>query len=323
MPLKKFKDLKEQSLNSLHTIKDWIRFGIGQSYAHNLFYGHGSDNPTDEIIALILRTLELPLDLDTLFLTTNLLPLEKEALFEKLRLRIDERLPVSYLLNEAVFCSQSFYIDQRVLIPRSPVSELIEEQFSPWIEPEKVTSLCDMCTGSGCIGIAAALHLPNLEHTTLVDISQDALDVAKINIARFGLEDYVKPIHSDLWENVSADSKFDVIISNPPYVPKSSMDALPDEYLHEPQFALDGGDDGLYLVDKILADAHNYMSKNGILIVEVGEAQPYLEEKYPNIPFTWLQFINGGEGVFLLTAQELLEHHEDLIQGQNNNSGQV
>ena len=320
MTLKKFADLKEQSLDNLRTIKDWIRFGISQSYAHQLYYGHGSDNPSDEIIALVLRTLELPLDLESLFLTTNLLPLEKEALFEKLRQRIDERVPVSYILNEAIFCNHSFYIDNRVLIPRSPVAELIDEQFSPWIEPDKILSLCDLCTGSGCIGIAATLNLPSLMKTTLVDISQDALDVAQLNINRFGVEDFVETIHSDLFENVPPESQFDIIISNPPYVPTASMEKLPQEYRHEPDFALDGGQDGLHLVDKILADAHNYMSKSGILIVEVGEAQEFLEEKYPDVPFTWLQFLNGGEGVFLLTAQELIDHHDEFAKHANSNT---
>lgn len=309
-------NLKTQCLESLETINDWIRFGISQSYAHNLYYGHGSDNPTDEMIALVLRTLEMPLDVDSLLLTSRLLPMEKEVLFERLCERIDQRIPVSYILKEALFCSTLFYIDKRVLIPRSPVAELIEEQFSPWIEPEKITTFCDLCTGSGCIGLAASMHLPNLEKTTLVDLSEDALDVARMNVERFALEEYTQVVQSDLFDNITPENQFDIIVSNPPYVPTESMLTLPDEYLHEPAFALDGGDDGLLLVDRILLDAPRYLSKNGLLIVEVGEAQPYLEEKYPQIPFTWLQFLSGATGVFLLTAQELNEHLEEIKNAQ-------
>lgn len=314
MPRTKLADLRQECLSSLETVNDWIRFGISQSYSHQLFYGHGSDNPSDEMIALVLRTLELPLDTDSFLLNSRLITSEKELLFERFVLRIDERLPVSYILKEAIFAGQSFFIDQRVLIPRSPMAEMIEEQFSPWIEPDKVTSLCDLCTGSGCIGLAATMHLPNLERTVLIDISPDALDVARTNIERFGLEPYCTAVESDLFNGLKPEESFDIIISNPPYVPSSSMTTLPQEYLHEPHFALDGGSDGLLLVDRILAQAANHLTPHGLLIVEVGESQEYLEKKYPNVPFTWLQFINGGTGVFLLTAQELIEHRQDIEQ---------
>jgi ribosomal protein L3 glutamine methyltransferase len=293
-----------------------IRFAMSEFNKSDLFYGHGTESSLDDAVALILGTLALPPDLDHLYFQTRLLPSEKKLLLSRIERRIEKKEPVAYLISESYFAGLSFYVDNRVLIPRSPIAEVIEEEFSPWIDANNVERILDIGTGSGCIAIASALMCESAL-VDAVDISTDALAVAKINVERYALEEQVRLIQSDLFEKLSSADQYDIIIANPPYVPSSSMKVLPKEYLHEPQGALDGGEDGLKLVDKILVEAINYLTPHGILIVEVGEAQVHLEEKYPGIPFTWLQFSRGGDGIFLLTRQELLEHQKEIQANAN------
>jgi ribosomal protein L3 glutamine methyltransferase len=293
----------EEAVNTFTTVRDFLRWGYSLFNEHDLCYGHGTDNSWDEIVHLVYATLHFSPDSDQDFLDAKLLNSEKKLLAERIQIRVEKRTPVSYLTNEAWFCGLSFYVDERVIIPRSPMAELIEAEFSPWVESGKINKILDLCTGSACIAIACSANFPDAE-VDAVDISEEALAVAKKNVSQYGLEDTVNLIHSDLFKNLPR-KQYDVIISNPPYVPESVYDALPNEYMHEPSLALKAGKDGLKTVDEILKQAGKYLTPNGILIVEVGELQPLVEQAYPAIPFTWLQFEHGEDGVFLLTAQEL------------------
>jgi ribosomal protein L3 glutamine methyltransferase len=304
------KKIQEASEN-LETINDLIRFSISEFNKNELFFGHGTENSLDDAVALVLASLHLPPDLDAAYFQTKILPSEKKLILERIQRRIETREPVAYLISEIYFAGFHFYVDKRVLIPRSPIAELLEEEFSPWIDGDSIERILDVGTGSGCIAIASALYFPTAS-VDAIDINADALAVAQINADRYDLGDQLRLIQSDLFEKLTPADKYDVIIANPPYVPSSSMETLPEEYRHEPTLALDGGPDGLKLVDKILVQALDHLTPNGILIVEVGEAQQNLEEKYPNIPFTWLQFNRGGDGIFLLTAEELKEYHSEI-----------
>ena len=286
-----------------HTILDFLRYGISRANATKLYYGHGTDNAWDDILALILGTLSLPIDLGTEWLQARLTKEEKALLARQLEQRIIARVPVPYLTHEAYFCDLSFYVDERVLIPRSPIAELIKEQFSPWIDADDVTQVLDLCTGSACIAIACCYAFPDAE-VDAVDISQDALVVAEMNLQRHGLEDVLTLIESDCFANVPS-KRYDIIVSNPPYVGHEEMQTLPQEYGHEPKLALETTNNGLAIVEKILISAHAYLSDHGILVVEVGNSEEALLEAYPQVPFTWLDFEHGGQGVFLLTCQQL------------------
>lgn len=287
------------------TVRDFIRYAVTHFNQANLVYGHGTDNGWDEAVNLVLSALHLPPDIDNNVLDAKLAMTEKKILAEKIKRRVEDRVPVPYLVNESWFAGLNFYVDERVIIPRSPIAELLEDELSPWVEMENVQNILDMCTGSGCIAVSAALTFPEAL-VDAVDLSEDALEVAKINVKRFGLEENINLIHSDVFEGLPG-KRYDIIISNPPYVGKVEYDALPTEYTHEPEQSLLCGDDGLAVVRKILAQAENHLTPNGILIVEVGYSQELLEVEYEGVPFTWLQFERGGEGVFLLTAEELRE----------------
>lgn len=296
-------DLYLKSTQHFHSILDFLRFGYSRASEANLFYGHGTDNAWDEIRALVLGSLALPFDLDPMWLQASLTNEEKALLCERLSRRIHDRVPVPYLTHEAYFCGLSFYVDERVLIPRSPIAELIEQQFSPWIDAEKVTHVLDLCTGSGCIAIACCEAFPQAQ-VDAVDISDDALAVADMNRRRHGLEDELTLIKSDCFDAVPP-CHYDLIVSNPPYVSHDEMRTLPDEYRHEPNLALEAMDQGLAMVANILRCAASYLSEQGILVVEVGNTQDALLEAYPEVPFTWLDFERGGHGVFLLTREQL------------------
>ena len=288
------------------SIIDFLRFGLSQANAANLYYGHGTDNAWDDMLALVLGSLSLPSDLDPLLLQSQLTDDEKALICLNLERRIHDRVPVPYLTQESYFCDLPFYVDERVLIPRSPIAELIKQQFSPWIAEENVEHVLDLCTGSGCIAIACCYAFPDAI-IDAVDISPDALDVAEINLQDHGVEDMLTLIESDCFDAIPA-TKYDIIISNPPYVGHEEMDILPDEYRHEPVLALETTNNGLAIVEKILAQAHDYLSEHGILVVEVGNSEEALLEAYPHVPFTWLDFEQGGHGVFLLTCQQLKEY---------------
>jgi len=296
-----------EAIQELDTIRDFVRWGVTQFNQAELVYGHGTDNAWDEAVNLILTLLSLPPDIDTSILDAKVLLSEKKIIVEKIKKRVEERTPVPYLVNESWFAGLNFYVDERVIIPRSPIAELLDEEFSPWVDGNDVQNILDLCTGSGCIAISAALVFPQAQ-IDAVDISPDALAVAQINVERFGLEDSVHLVQSDLFSQIQA-KRYDIIISNPPYVTQLEYNALPKEYIHEPRQALFGGEDGLAFVRRILEQAHEYLTSTGILIVEIGFAQEKLEAEFPSIPFTWLQFERGGEGVFLLTAEELREHY--------------
>ncbi len=299
----------DEAVNELHTLQDMLRWTVSRFNAAGLFYGHGTDNAWDEAVQLVLPTLYLPLDVPPEVRDSRLTSSERHRIVERVIRRINERTPVSYLTNIAYFCGMEFFVDERVLIPRSPIGELIENRFEPFLSQEP-TRIMDLCTGSGCIGIACAHMFPEAE-VDIVDISPDALAVAEQNIADHGLEQQVIPLRSDLLRDVPKD-KYDLLVTNPPYVDQEDMDSLPDEFRHEPELGLAAGSDGLKLVRRILANAPDYLKENGILICEVGNSMIHMEEQYPHIPFTWLEFDNGGHGVFMLTRQQLVDCAEDF-----------
>jgi ribosomal protein L3 glutamine methyltransferase len=290
----------------LKTIRDFIRFAMSRFNAEGLYYGHGTDNAWDEAIALILHTLHLPHDINPTILDANLTQEERKKIYELIVERVEKRIPVPYLTHEAWFFGLPFYVDERVLIPRSPIAELIERHFQPWIDPDKVERILDLCTGSGCIAIACAKAFPGVE-IDASDMSSDALMVAKINILRHAVEDQVHLYQSDLFMSLP-EKKYNIIVSNPPYVSTEEMFNLPNEFKHEPQLGLAAGTTGLDIATRILQEASHYLTSDGILIVEVGNSEYALVETYPTLPFTWLEFERGGSGVFMLTAEQLKEH---------------
>ena len=288
----------------LFTVRDYIRYAVSRFNAAQLFFGHGSDNAWDEAVYLTLHTLNLPLDRLEPFLDARLLPHERELLLDLYTRRCQDRLPAAYLTNEAWLGEHRFYVDDRVIVARSFIAELLDEQLAPWIDdPWAVESALDLCTGSGCLAILTALAFPNAE-LAAVDLSEDALSVAARNVADYHLTDRVELIHSDAFTKLVG-RKFDLIISNPPYVNAESVAALPPEYLHEPELALGSGEDGLDFTRIILREAKKHLTENGILIVEIGHNRDELEAAYPTLPFTWLDTTAGDEFVFLLHAADL------------------
>jgi ribosomal protein L3 glutamine methyltransferase len=292
--------------NELFTIRDYIRYAVSRFYEAQLFFGHGTDNAWDDALALTLHTLSLPHHIDPRILDARLLPKEREKLYQLINQRVEKRIPVPYLTHEALFAGLSFYVDERVLIPRSPIAELIENQFQPWIDVDRLETILDLCTGSGCIAIACAKHFPEcIVHAS--DVSEDALAVAKINVLRHEMENQVHLHHADLFSGLP-NIKYDLIVSNPPYVGALEMTTLPAEYQHEPHMALAAGKEGLDIVNRILKDAPRFLTDHGILIVEVGNTEEALIDQMPDVPFTWLEFERGGGGVFLMTAQQLKQY---------------
>jgi ribosomal protein L3 glutamine methyltransferase len=290
--------------NELITVRDYIRYAVSRFTAAQLFFGHGSDNAWDEAVYLTLHTLSLPLDRLEPFLDARLLPHERETLLEIYRRRCEDRLPAAYLTNEAWLGDYRFYIDDRVIVPRSFIAELLQEQLSPWVEdPWAINNALDLCTGSGCLAILTALAFPEAQ-VDAVDLSKDALAVAERNIGDYSLNERVHPIYSDAFSQLKG-KKYDLIISNPPYVNADSVAALPPEYLHEPEMALGSGDDGLDFTHIILREAKKHLTPEGILIVEIGHNREALEDAYPTLPFTWLDTSAGDEYVFMLYATDL------------------
>ncbi len=296
--------LFRQAESSLHTLRDFLRFAVSRFQQAGLVFGHGSDNAHDEAAYLILHTLHLPLDMLEPYLDAVLLADEKTELLGKLRERIEQRVPVAYITQHARQGDFDFYVDERVIVPRSFIYELLGEPLSPWIEyPELVHRALDLCTGSGCLAIQMAAHYPAAQ-IDAVDISLDALEVAAVNVEDYGLQERIQLVHTDLFEGL--EGTYDLIVSNPPYVDAESVDALPEEYLHEPELALGSGEDGLDATREILLQAAKFLNPHGVLLVEIGHNRDVLEREYPELPFVWLD-TSGGDGfVFLLTREQLL-----------------
>lgn len=289
---------------TFNTIRDLLRLAVTRFNEAKLFFGHGSNNAYDEAVYLILHSLSLPLEKLEPFLDAHLMPEEIGRIRVLIDRRISERIPASYLTSEAWLQGYRFYVDKRVIIPRSFIAELILEQLSPWVEnPDEIGSILELCTGSGCLGIMMADAFPNAT-IDAVDLSADALAVAEINIEEYGLQDRMTLIQSDLYEKVP-EKKYDLIITNPPYVNSSSMKKLPAEYLHEPQNALDGGHDGMDLVRQIIFKARQYLNDDGLLIVEIGNEAIHAENAFSHHELTWLTTSGGDDRVFLIDASQL------------------
>ena len=301
----------DQVINSLTTIRDYIRWAASRFAEHQLFLGHGTLTPLDEAAALILHTLYQPYHLAEAYLDTVLTPDERQSVLTVIIRRIEERKPYAYLTHEALFAGLAFYVDERVLVPRSPIAELIHQRFSPWIEEEQVFNILDLCTGSACIAIASAFAFPDAQ-VDAVDLSADALAVAAINVDKHGLDEQVTLYQSDLFTDLPR-KPYDIIVSNPPYVSISEWQGLPAEFHAEPSLGFLGGNSGLDLVIKILITAKDYLAESGILIIEVGSSAETLLETFPEVPFYWLEFEHGGDGVFLLTAAQVNAYHSTFV----------
>lgn len=295
----------EQAQNELLTLRDLMRFSVSRFGEAGLHFGHGSDNAWDESAYLLLHTLHLPIDRLEPFMDARLTGDERAAALHIIKRRITERLPAAYLTNEAWLGEYRFYVDQRVIVPRSHIAELLRDQLSPWIDdPWAVGRVLDLCTGSACLAILAALAFPEAR-VDAVDISADALAVARRNVDDYQLADRLRLVESNAFAGVAGE-RYDVIISNPPYVNAESMAALPDEYRREPQLALASGEDGLDFTRIILEEAASHLNPKGVLIVEIGNNQSELERAFPDLPFTWLDTAAGDQFVFML-------HREDLV----------
>lgn len=288
---------------SATTVAQAIERAARRFEAADVVFGHGTDNAIDEAAELVFFAAGLRHE-DAAAVYGRALDSQQlgriESLIER---RIAERVPAAYLTNRMWFAGHEFFVDDRVLVPRSPIAELIEARFEPWIEPQRVRSILDIGTGSGCIAIAAALALPQAQ-VDAADISEDALAVARINIEKHGVGDRVRAVRSDVYSHLS-DRRYDVIVTNPPYVGREELRDLPDEYRREPELGLFGGEDGLDIMRRILAGAFEHLQPGGILIGEVGNTEDALQDAFPDLPFIWLEFERGGGGVFVLTRKEL------------------
>lgn len=304
---------QEQVLADLSTIRDFIRYSMSRFYSAQLYYGHGTDNAWDEAVQLVLGAVNLPWNTDPQVLDARLTTDEKLRVLEFLQQRAEQRMPLPYIIGEAWYAGMPFYVDERVLIPRSPIQQLIAEEFSPWLPEKPVGRILDLCTGSGCIGLVCAYAFAEAE-VDLADISADALQVARRNVERHEMQDRVEVIESDLFSRLDG-RRYDIIVSNPPYVDQADLASMPAEYQHEPDLALGSGADGLDITRRILAQAADYLTDDGLLVVEVGNSEVHLQQAFPQVPFIWVELPEGGNGVFLLTAADLRQYQADFAQG--------
>jgi ribosomal protein L3 glutamine methyltransferase len=295
--------MKPEDTNCLRTVRDLLRYATSRFNEAGLSFGHGSDNAFEEAAYLILHSLHLPLDRLEPFLDAALTAAEIDAVHDLVNARIESRLPASYLTNEAWLGDFRFYVDKRVIVPRSHIAELLREQLQPWVgDPEAVSQCLDLCTGSGCLAILLA-HAFGQAHVDATDVSADALEVAKRNVSDYRLQDRVHLHQCNLFGNLAG--RYDIIVSNPPYVDANAMAALPPEFRAEPSIALAAGEDGLDVIRRIIDEAAGYLAPDGVLVVEVGRDRPALEKAYPDLPFVWLETRAGEDFVFLLTAGDL------------------
>lgn len=296
---------RQEIVNQLHSVRDYVRWSTSTMVEHGVYFGHGTDNAWDESLYLVQAALHWPQPLDAQMLDSRLLIPERNRIVDWVLKRVEQRMPLPYITGSAWFAGLPFTIDRRAIIPRSPIAELIEQDFQPWYQGEQLESVLDLCAGSGCIGIACAMYMPAIE-VDLVDLSAPALALAQENIVRHSLQDRVTAIESDLFAALAPEGRrYNIIVSNPPYVDSSDLASMPAEYRHEPALALGSGSDGLELSRKILREAGNYLNDDGLLVLEVGNSAVQLEQQYPEIAFTWIDFERGGEGVLVITAEEL------------------
>lgn len=299
--------LNTASLSELQTIRDWLRFFVSEMTRSGVFFGHGSANALDEAVYLVQSALHLPMGDVSPFLDARVVQTEREKLYQFLIDRTAKRRPASYITGESWLQGQRFQVDERVIIPRSFIAELLSDQLTPWVNaPEAELRVLDLCTGSGCLGILAAYAFENAE-VDCVDLSEQALELARSNIEQHQLQDRVEAIHSDLFNNLQG-KRYDIILTNPPYVNEHSMGQLPPEYLHEPRMALAGGEDGMDLIRRIVADAPRYLNEGGLLIIELGNERNYFEEAFPELEPVWLDVSAGDEQVLLLNKDDLKAH---------------
>jgi ribosomal protein L3 glutamine methyltransferase len=299
-------------LSGLNTLRDFIRYGASQFLGAKLYYGHGMDNAFDEAKFLVLQSLNMPADLDETWLNCALKDSEAKRVAQLIEDRVRLRIPAAYLVGRTWFAGMTFIVNQHVLVPRSPFAELIARGFDGWVDLESCERVLDMCTGSGCIGIASLQAVPHAQ-IVLVDISEEAIAVAEQNIALHGVQDQVHAIQSDLFSQLRGE-RYDLIMSNPPYVDAEEIAAMPAEFHHEPMLGLASGVDGLDLTRRLLAEAADHLTENGVLMVEVGASDIALVEAYPELPFFWFEFEHGGMGVFAINRSELVAYADELAQ---------
>lgn len=302
--------MSEIDTDSLTRIRDLIRWGVSRFHQAGVYFGHGTDNAWDEARLLVLHALFLPWETPEAYLDCQVTTEERDTVLDLLSERIEQRIPAAYLIGHARFAGLDFLVDERVLVPRSPIAELIEQRFTPWLERDPVRIL-DLCTGSGCIGIACAYAFTEAD-VVLADLSFDALAVAESNIEAHQLQDRVEARWSDGYEGMPGE-RFDLIVTNPPYVDAEDMAELPDEYQHEPALGLAAGNDGLDLVRRILAEAADHLSEDGVLVVEVGNSMVHVQDLWPEVDFEWVRFRRGGHGVFVLSAEQC-RRYQSLFQ---------
>lgn len=293
------------SLKRLKTVRDFVRYGASEFARQGLVFAQGTDNALDEAFHLVLWALKLPADLPAIYLEAALTADECKQVTALIEQRVESRRPLAYLMGEIHFCGLPFHVDERVLIPRSPIAELIETEFSPWLT-QSPRHILDLCTGSGCIGIACAHAFPDAQ-VDLAELDAGALEVARSNIARHGCEAQVKVVQGDLFAKLPKKRRYGLIVSNPPYVPTAEVDALAPEFRHEPRMALEAGADGMEIVERILREAPAHLTEQGVLVCEIGGSRAEFEARFPDLPADWPSFARGGDGVLVIGRAALSE----------------